>query len=53
MRGKVGCDTVQAWYVVMHGVLRADCMIVAPVDSFLLIGVKKYCLITGVYFEKV
>lgn len=49
---KVGCDTIQAWYIIMHVVLRADCIIVAPVGSFVLVDVKIYCLVTDVYFEK-
>lgn len=51
--GKVGCDALQVWYIIMHSVLRADCVIVAPVNSFLLIDDKIYCLITDLYFEKV
>lgn len=49
---KVGCDTIQAWYIIMHVVLRADCIIVAPVGSFVLVDVKIYCIVTDVYFEK-
>lgn len=51
--GEVGRDTVQAWRIVTHGVLGADCMTVAPADSFLLTDVKMCCLSTGVYLEKV
>lgn len=38
--GKFECDTIQAWYIIIHCVLRADCIIVAPVDTILFIDVN-------------
>lgn len=50
--GKFECDTIQAWYIIMHGVLRADCIIVAPVDTILLTDVNIYHMSTAVHFQK-
>lgn len=34
MPGEIGCDTVGTKYIIMHNVLRVDCITVAPVILF-------------------